>query len=529
MHTRLLKHILLFVLLGSMSFSQSSWANQGRDSQFGKIEELIVLQEKSEKLGAEISKAIKRGKVMSGGQINRLSKTIDQYHNLLSPLIVEAHLNPLASKNDGPYSLDLYSLMIHAEVTRQIFSLLKTYFQDHDLRRLVTEMMRHHPIEDNIVKESFDKAKYFLTKKSIDRMIKKLKMIEHELEARGTQNFSDTEIKYLSIIFRDDLTPKLRKGPKLPHRGKIFLDLTASAINNLTEYGSWLVGNAAGNINWRQGYLKKHPKTILKIQKSLRPFDILVEKAPFILTDYMIPGHFGHAALYLGTETQLREMGLWEHPSVIPYQSQISAGYNIIEAVRSGVRLTSLDHFANVDELAILRVKKISEPEQVISIALKQIIKDYDFNFDVRNPLSLICSELIYLSLGHISWPTETILGRPTVSPDHLVELTFYRQSPIEFVGYWGASSKFVMQHRQLDLASRVNFFPVGLTSELETKYNRQVQRCEKNIHPRIRINSTRSGQLETSVCTTESIVNTYQDEDMDSNDYKNWLRSVSR
>ena len=492
------------------------------------MEKLQLLQKSSEKLGRELSKSLEQGKILSGGQINRLSKTISSYHQLFTPLIVEALNHPLKTDMDLAQNVDLHLLMIHTETTRQIFSLLNTYFQEHNLRRLVTEMMRFHPADNNIVKESFAKAKFFLQKKSIDNLLHHLKMVQKNLENRGEQNLSQLERQQLSIIFRDELIPHLTRRPRLPHSGKIFLDSATSFINALTEYGSWVVGNTTGNISWREGHLKKHPNIIEKIRLTLKPFDVLVEKAPFIMTDYMIPGHFGHVALYLGDEQQLRELGLWNDPKVVPFQEKIRQGYNMIEAVRSGVRLTSLDHFSNVDELAILRVKEIPMPKKVLFTALAQLNKEYDFNFNVLNPLSLICSELIYLSHGYISWPTENILGRPTISPDHLVELAFYRQSPLKFVGYWGAKAKMVVEHREEDLAARVSFFPAGLSRELENNYDRHVQKCEKILNLRVRVNSTRSGYLETARCYTKKITNTYQPEAMDESDFWKLLRSRS-
>lgn len=525
--SRLLKKTIFTLFATScLALSFSVWASD--DLIFENMEKLQLLQESSEKLGREVSKSLEKGSILSGGQINRLSKTITSYHQLFTPVVIEALNHPLKISEETAQEVDLHALMIHVETTRQIFSLLNTYFQEHNLRRLVTEMMRFHPTDNNIVKESFAQAKFFLQKKSIDRLLSQLKKVQKNLETRGEQNFSDKELRQLSVIFRDDLIPHLTKEPKLPHKGKVFLDATASFINALTEYGSWVVGNTAGNINWREGHLKKHPRVIEKIRNKLKPFDVLVEKAPFIMTDYMIPGHFGHVALYLGNEEQLLELGLWNHPKITPFQEKIRQGYNMMEAVRSGVRLTSLGRFSNVDELAILRVKNIPKPHKVLETALAQLSKEYDFNFDVLNPLSLICSELIYLSHGHISWPTENILGRPTISPDHLVELAFYRQSPLKFVGYWGAKAKMVIEHREEDLAARVNFFPAGLSRELEKNYERHVQKCEKVIKNRVRVNSTRSGYLETASCITDKIVNTYQAEVMDESDFWKLLRSRS-
>ena len=66
----------------------------------------------------------------------------------------------------------------------------------------------------------------------------------------------------------------------------------------------------------RKGKLHGKPAIQAALASQLRPLDLLLEKTPFRLTDAFIPGHFGHVAIWLGTEAELRELGLWEHPVV---------------------------------------------------------------------------------------------------------------------------------------------------------------------------------------------------------------------
>ncbi|MBU0682124.1 MAG: Poxvirus G6 [Proteobacteria bacterium] len=187
---------------------------------------------------------------------------------------------------------------------------------------------------------------------------------------------------------------------------------------------SLLFGNSVGLVQTRKGYLYNDPHVHDSLLSQLRAGDILLEKTPFRLTDKLIPGHWGHVAIWLGSEQDLIDLGIWDHPAVIPYHEEIRAGKRIIEALRCGVTVNSLHHFLNVDDLAILRPANLAPPTlaQILTRAFRQIGKPYDFNFDIETNDRIVCSELIYVSYANIQWPTQKTLGRFTVSPTHIAE-----------------------------------------------------------------------------------------------------------
>jgi uncharacterized protein YycO len=84
--------------------------------------------------------------------------------------------------------------------------------------------------------------------------------------------------------------------------------------------------------------------------------------------------------------------------------------------------MNSLGHFMNIDDFAILRETAISDQQraQVIIQALRQVGKGYDFNFDVESTDTIVCSELVYHTYSHQTWPTARHLGRVTISPDNV-------------------------------------------------------------------------------------------------------------
>jgi len=192
-----------------------------------------------------------------------------------------------------------------------------------------------------------------------------------------------------------------------------------SIVNALSEGFS----NAVGEYEERKGLLYNDEKLEQDVAKQLQMGDILLEKTPFRLTDSMIPGHWGHAAIWIGTEQELRDIGLWEHPLVSRYHEQIKKDELVAESLRTGTTLSPLSHFLNIDDLGVLRSRQPLSDElmrETIILSLRQIGKEYDFNFDVETTDKIVCSQLVYLAYDRIEWPTESVVGRYTISPDNI-------------------------------------------------------------------------------------------------------------
>ncbi|MBK24599.1 MAG: hypothetical protein CME70_11445 [Halobacteriovorax sp.] len=258
---------------------------------------------------------------------------------------------------------------------------------------------------------------------------------------------------------------KIRNNEFLKFR-KFILDSTASDWGRefskfLLHHVSGAFGNSAGSIKWRRGYLENNFKVIRDIKLKIQPLDVITEKAGFALTDTFIPGHFGHNAIWLGYESELIEMGIWNTlPSSV--QKGIRQGKNILETDRSGTHLKSLEDFMNVDEFAILRFKegiiKEEQIEKIYKVAVSQLGKKYDFNFDVETTDRLVCSELLYQSFGKINWPTEKYLGRTTISPDNVGSLILYNNSPLEMIYFVAGSESGLYEKDIFDFANDIGF-----------------------------------------------------------------------
>jgi hypothetical protein len=174
------------------------------------------------------------------------------------------------------------------------------------------------------------------------------------------------------------------------------------------------------------------------VSGSLRAGDILLEKTPFRLTDKLIPGYWGHAAVWIGTEAELKELGIWDNPLVARYQDAIRKGRLVVEALRSGVEMNSLEHFLNIDSIGILRKPDQSREARANTViqVLRQVGKPYDFNFDVESKGRVYCSKLVYLCYSGIDWPTKKSLGRTTFTPDD-VAVKAAKDGPLQLVAFY--------------------------------------------------------------------------------------------
>jgi len=194
-------------------------------------------------------------------------------------------------------------------------------------------------------------------------------------------------------------------------------DIFSSFFNTVSEN----IGNTAGLVEIREGKLYNNNTVIANVEAKLAAGDILVERTPFRLTDKLIPGYWGHIAVYIGTENELRSMGIWNDINAT-YQQDISSGKLIVEALRDGVQLNSVAHFLNVDDLAIMHDANETEQEKIerIKLVIKQLGKEYDFEYDIEDNSKIVCSELVYITSLNIEWDTDSTVGINTISPDNV-------------------------------------------------------------------------------------------------------------
>jgi hypothetical protein len=214
-------------------------------------------------------------------------------------------------------------------------------------------------------------------------------------------------------------------------------------------------------IQLRKGKLFNRFELAFKIRQRLKPLDILAQKAPFKLTDKLIPGHFGHVALWAGNKNDLKENGIWENDVVVKFQDELATdssaySHNLIEAVPEGVQLNSLEYFMNADDLVIIRPNFLthSEKKEALLFAFSQIGKEYDFGFDIETKDKIVCSELIYMTFPMIPWETKYMFGRNTISPDNVVK-TCLNSKKFDLISFYHKGQE-VIESEKIEKLKRI-------------------------------------------------------------------------
>jgi len=318
-----------------------------------------------------------------------LSAALVLYDNYLLAISLyqeEPRLRLLLNNKDVGYGID------YGELNR-----IAMAFASEEIRNRVRQGIAYYEAEIGSVRDQLAEDRHLLF---LDQLI--------------TQSPSYSMTKYFSPLAY--LGYKI--GFYVPFSVEMLLRLKDEGLNMT----SMIFGNTVGLVESRRGKLYGRRDVAAALADDLQAGDILIERTPFRLTNSFIPGRWGHAALWVGTEAELQALGIWDDPVVQPYQDAIHAGRQVVEALRSGVELNPLTQFLNVDDVAVLRHAS-QQPEQkaaAILQALRQMGKRYDFNFDVETRDRLGCAELLYHAYGHVDWPTHSQLGRAVIIPDDI-------------------------------------------------------------------------------------------------------------
>ncbi|MBH47656.1 MAG: hypothetical protein CME71_05760 [Halobacteriovorax sp.] len=290
-----------------------------------------------------------------------------------------------------------------------------TYLEDDHLRRLLSKKDEAYDLKAKALKKAYTR----LTNKKVQKHIKRM---------------MKDEVLNPSEIAAHEAYADMWKPARKAFRGDFWSRFKSFVVHHI----SGGVGNSAGSVKFRKGTMWQDFELEAQVQAMLEPMDIITEKTPFILTDRLIPGHFGHNALWLGTPSQLKALGIWDAPYMKPFQAAIEEGYTIIETSRAGTQLKKLSTWMNIDEIAIIRREdRATTPvaiNEFYAVLMAQHGKTYDFNFDVETTDKLVCSELLYQTYGDVIWPTEAYLGRFTISPDNVAEIIAQKNTPFKLL-----------------------------------------------------------------------------------------------
>lgn len=400
-------------------------------------EEALALRAETIAVGRRLKTQMEQHKPLSGDDLALLNVGITEHLKLRNKLLAlaEAHecwldgseQDWLARGVSPETRLDGVMLSLaSAFVLYDNYLLAVSLFEgDAKLRRLLNEADQGYAVQSAAL------SKVTLSYNSVvnrSRARRAIKFYEQQAKRYEQHLAGSDETAYLNLLIKQSpsysvvrkWSPLYVVGRKVGFLGGVTEDTLSGLERQGMNLFSMVFGNAVGLVEARKGKLYHKSQIQHRLEDSLQAGDVLLEKTPFRLTDKLIPGYWGHAAIWIGTEQELRGLGIWEHPLVKRYHEQISQGRYVVEALRSGVEMNPLQQFMNIDSIGILRKQGISKEERakVVLQALRQVGKPYDFNFDVESKNKVYCSKLVYLSYSGVEWPTKKSLGRTTFTPD---------------------------------------------------------------------------------------------------------------
>ena len=418
-------------------------------------ERSLALRAETIKVGTSIKDKMDKGKPLTGDDIALINLGINEHLALRKELlaVAEAHEcwldgseKTLARKGITPevrfkgVMLSLSSALLLYDNYLLAVSLFEG---DSKLRRILNERDPGYAVTSAAL------AKVTLNYNSVSnrqRVRKAIKFYERETQRQAGMLAMSPESGYLNMLIAQSPSYSMvKKWSPLYVVGRnigFLTGVTSDTLNGMERSGvslfSMVFGNAVGLVESRKGKLYRDKTALADVSASLRSGDILLEKTPFRLTDKLIPGYWGHAAVWIGSEAELKELGIWDNPVVSRYRDEIREGRLVVEALRSGVEMNTLQHFINIDSIGILRKPDASREARaaIVIQALRQVGKPYDFNFDVESKGRVYCSKLVYLSYSGIDWPTKKSLGRTTFTPDD-VAMKAAKNGPLQLVTFY--------------------------------------------------------------------------------------------
>lgn len=448
--------------------------------------------------GLKFHTKIKDGKPLSGADLEILYKFIPTYRNIL--IEAQKDLIPLERMENNEDKL-LY-LHNHLKVLQSLRTVHMAFFRPDEMRRHIHSAFRKAE-QKSVARDEVLKLINQIASKENQKKLRKL----HKDLVENGQSLTKESDELIRLINRNGMSHRLEDLGYINIWTHTFFDGLAKFGNDVEYMLSKGFGNVMGEVKFRKGFLYKNQEAHDVFRPRLQPLDIIVERSPFALTDMTIPGHWTHPAIWLGTEKQLRDLGIWDHDVIKPYQKMIKEGRNVLEALRPGIQINPLMSYFNTDEILHMRVPGILKDKKrmlaVYERGLSHFGQKYDFNFDSQSTDVIVCSELIFMAFGDITWPADRVMGRHSVTPDNVAEIIFYENSPVEFVTIFGVNEQKAMY--EIDKEDMMHMMGISINKEktLEDgskRYNKSVTECNVRTS-RLRVGSRREKKLKINVC----------------------------
>ncbi len=206
-------------------------------------------------------------------------------------------------------------------------------------------------------------------------------------------------------------------------------DLFARALYGLQK----LAGDVVAHVYVRPGHRPGLPTHIVQeLGRLLIPGDVIVSRRDYAMTNYFLPGHWPHAALFLGSIDDLEKRGLAANSHFQPrWQKLLSCDSQepkrVLEAMKDGVLIRSFRSPCSTDSVVILRPQlTLDQIDEALARGMFHEGKSYDFSFDFTRSDRLVCTEVIYRAyqgIGGVSFQLSRRAGRMTLSAGDLLEM----------------------------------------------------------------------------------------------------------
>ena len=345
------------------------------------------LQKKADSLLEVISKQRKHNSYFRAREINQLFSIFGKQLN------IDQQYHALLQKNKiigDSLSPEQYWASL------ELLASANAYRQSYQKYRFVRRSLNRGDSGNNIPKGILRKSNNYLYNP----------WIRKNLEANFFRYYTPKTDSLFNLLPETDWCIALKK--------KLFRnnDQIHSCLYNSAYAGSYVVGNTIGLFH---GPTNREQNAAILLS-VLQPFDLVLMKSPHHLTDQLIPGYFGHVGIWLGDDfvSQLSNR--------ISEKDSIN-GKAMVEATRSGVKISTPHDFADGDIFLVIRPQNLSPSLKagIIENIRKQLNKGYDFSFDIESPESVTCTELVFLAYDFVEWKTRYTWSRITISPDDLV------------------------------------------------------------------------------------------------------------
>ena len=185
----------------------------------------------------------------------------------------------------------------------------------------------------------------------------------------------------------------------------------------------------------------------------LQPGDVLVVRKEFAATNYFLPGYWPHAALYLGTASDLHSArhrrsrarpaaarpACRRHAARRPSSCRATPTWPtgtphpcVLEAQKDGVRIRSMNSPLASDSVVVVRpLLERCHIAAAIAQALMHEGKPYDFDFDFSCSHRLVCTEVIYRAyegIGGVQFDLRRHVGRFALAAGDILRMALARR-----------------------------------------------------------------------------------------------------